>query len=809
MTILLQDIRYAIRGLRKKPGFTLVAVVTLALGIGANTAIFSVVNAVLLKPLPFKDPDRLAIVWEEATFAGFPRNTPAPANFIDWKSQNRSFEDMAATASASFNLTGDGEPERIAAQSVSANFFPLLGVQPLLGRSFLKNEEQPGSNKVALLSYPLWQTRYGGKSDIINRDIQLNGEKYTVIGVLPARFQFVESYVRLWVPLALDQEESANRGAHYLTVVARLKSDVNMSQAQSDISTVMTHIAKDYPNETFGGKLGAVVLPLREQLVGESRRPLLVLLVAVAFVLLIACANVAGLLLARAVSRRREIALRVALGAGSLRIVRQLLTESLLLALIGGVIGALLAWWSFAFLEKLIPETVALSTNLHLDLKSLFFTFLVSVATGVLFGLVPALQAAKVDLNETLKQSGARTTSSIKLRSSMIVFEVALSIVLLVGAGLLIQTLFRLFNQYSMLQPEKVLTLRTVLPRTKYKELAQRSRFYEQVLERVEHLPGVTSAGYSTSVPLSWKGGTSGFYPEGATEPIAGMSYDANHRQVSADYLKTMNISPLQGRYFSPQDNEHSVPVVIINETMARQYWRGQQPVGRRIKLGDPNEDVPWREIIGVVHDVRQMGLDEPVKAEMYLPYQQVTDQPWFMPRDLAIRTTGDPSRVVASVREAIREVDPDQPISNIATMSELLGEEAGQRRVGMIMLVSFSVLALMLASIGIYGVLAYFVTQHTNEIGVRLALGASPANILVMVLRRGMGLTFVGVGIGLAASFALTRLMSSLLFEVQAADPKTFVLVPVLLASAALLACLIPARRAMKVDPLIALRYE
>jgi len=809
MDTLIKDIRYAIRGLRKKPGFTLVAVVTLALGIGANTAIFSVVNAVLLKPLPFKDPDRLAIVWEEATFAGFPRNTPAPANFVDWKTQNRSFEDMAATASASFNLTGDGEPERIAAQSVSANFFPLLGVQPLLGRTFLKNEEQPGSDKVALLSYPLWQTRYGGKSDIINRDIQLNGEKYTVIGVLPARFQFVESYVRLWVPLALDQEESANRGAHYLTVVARLKSDVNMSQAQSDISTVMTHIAKDYPNETFGGKLGAVVLPLREQLVGESRRPLLVLLVAVAFVLLIACANVAGLLLARAVSRRREIALRVALGAGSLRIVRQLLTESLLLALMGGVIGALLAWWSFAFLGKLIPETVALSTSLRLDLKTLFFSFLVSVVTGVLFGLVPALQAAKVDLNETLKQSSARTTSSIKLRSSMIVFEVALSIVLLVGAGLLIQTLFRLFNQYSTLQPEKVLTLRTVLPRAKYKELAQRSRFYEQVLERVEHLPGVMSAGYSTSVPLSWKGGTSGFYPEAATEPIAGMSYDANHRQVSAEYLKTMNISLLQGRYFNPQDNEHSVPVVIINETMARQYWRGQQALGRRIKLGDPNEDIPWREIIGIVRDVRQMGLDEPVKAEMYLPYQQVTDQPWFMPRDLAIRTTGDPSSVVASVREAIREVDPDQPISNIATMSELLGEEAGQRRVGMIMLVSFSVLALVLASIGIYGVLAYFVTQHTNEIGVRLALGASPGNILVMVLRRGMGLTFVGVGIGLAASFALTRLMTSLLFEVQAADPKTFILVPVLLVSAALLACLIPARRAMKVDPLIALRYE
>ena len=809
METFLKDIRYAFRGLRKRPGFTFVAVITLALGIGANTAIFSVVNAVLLKPLNFKDPDRLAIVWEEASFAGFPTNTPAPANFLDWKNQNRSFEDMAATATRSFNVTGDGEPERIEAYAVSANFFPVLGVQPLLGRSFTADEDTPGANKVAVLSYQLWQTRYGGTHATLNREILLNGQKYTVVGIMPADFQYLQNEVRLWVPLALNQEEKANRGGHYLTVVGRLKPGVHMSQAQADISTLMKHIAKDHPDQTFGGKLGAVVVPMREQLVGKSRQPLLVLLVAVAFVLLIACANVAGLLLARAVGRRREIALRVALGASRLRVVRQLLTESLLLATLGGVIGSLLAIWSFGFLEKLVPQTLALSTSLQLDFKVFFFSFLISMVTGVVFGLVPALQAAKVDLNESLKQSSARTTSSGKLRSSLIVGEVALSIVLLVGAGLLIQTLFRLFNQYSNLQPEKVLTLRTILPRETYKEPAQRNNFYEQVISRVENLPGVVSAGYTTSVPLAWKGGTSGFYPEGVTQPLPGISYDANHREVSSDYLKTMQISLLQGRYFTKQDNERSVAVVIVNETMARQYWPGQNALGHRIKLGDPTEDIPWHEIVGVVGDIRQMGLDAPVKAEMYLPYQQVTTHPWFVPRDLAIRASGDPSSLVSSVRQAIREADPNQPISNIATMSELLGEEAAQRKLGMLMLVAFSILALLLASIGIYGVLAYFVTQHTNEIGVRLALGATPRNILLMIVKKGMGLTLLGVGIGLATSFGLTRLMSSLLFEVNALDPLTFTIVPGLLAFTALLASVVPAVRAMKVDPLVALRYE
>ena len=628
METLIKDIRYGLRGLWKRPGFTAVAVLTLALGIGANTAIFSVVNAVLLKPLQFRDPDRLVMIWEDATFAGFPRNTPAPANYVDWKTQTQSFEDVAASAESTFNLTGDGDPERVTAYKVTANFFPLFGVPPALGRGFNADDDRPGAQKVAVLSHALWQTRYGSDRQIVNRDIQLDGEKYTVVGVMPAGFQFFESDVRLWVPIALDAEDLANRGGHYLKVVARMKPAVTMDQAQADLAAVMARIGKDHPQETFDGKLGAFVMPLREQLAGDVRSSLVVLLVAVACVLLIACANVAGLLLARAVARRREIALRIALGASRQRVVRQLLTESLLLSAAAGIIGSILAYWSFAFLQRLIPEQMALLTSLTLDTRILLFTLLISLGTGVIFGLVPALQSAKVDLNEALKQ-GTRVTSTGKLRSALIVFEVAASVVLLVGAGLLIQTLFQLFNQYSVLQPEQVLTMRTVLPQTKYKEPQQRQAFYEQVLDRVEHLPGVVAAGYTTSIPLVWKGGTSGFVPEEFTTPIPGMAYDANHREVSANYLQAMNIPLREGRYFDKRDNENSMRVAIINETMARQYWPGQNALGRRFNIGDPN-DGEWMEIIGIVADVRQMGLDEPVKAEMYVPYRQVTDWPCF-----------------------------------------------------------------------------------------------------------------------------------------------------------------------------------
>ena len=810
METLFKDIRYGVRGLLKRPGFTVIALITLALGIGANTAIFSVVNAVLLRPLPYQNPEELVIVWEDLAFLGFPHNTPAPANYVDWKTQNQSFVDMAASRETSFNLTGDGEPERVSAYAVNANFFPLLGVQPLLGRGFTAEEDRSGGSKAVVLSYGLWQSRYGGDRNILNREILLNGEKHAVVGVMPASFQFFEKDVRVWTPIALTQEAWANRGGHYLTVVARLKPGVSVPQAQADMNAVMRRISMDHPDETIGGKIGVVVLPVRDEFVGAARSSLLVLLVAVAFVLLIACANVAGLLLARAVGRRKEIALRLALGAGRARVVRQLLTESLLLAVAAGVLGSLLAYASFTFLQGLVPEQMALATSLKLDVRILVFTIAVSIVTGIIFGLVPALQSAKFDLNDALKQSSGRVTSTGRLRSAMIVFEVALSLVLLVGAGLLIQTLFQLFRQYSVLEPEKILTMRTILPFEKYKELQRRDNYYQQVLQRVENLPGVVAAGYSTSIPLAWKGGTSGFYPEGLKAPLQGMAYDANHREVSSDYHKAMNIPLRQGRYFDSRDNAQSLPVAIINETMARQYWPGENALGRRFKLGDPDEPgKQWKEIVGIVADIRQMGIDEPVKAEMYFPYAQITDWPGYMPRDLAIRTTGDTSNLAGAVRQIIREVDPDQPVSNVATMAEVLGTEAAQRRMGMIMLVGFAALALLLASLGIYGVLAYFVTQHTNEIGVRQALGATPRNILLLVLKKGMVLTLVGVVIGLVASFALTRLMSSLLFGVTAADPLTFATVPLLLVLVALLACYIPARRATKVDPLVALRYE
>src|ERR1051325_10573190 len=628
METLLKDIRYGVRGLLKRPGFTAIALITLALGIGANTAIFSVVNAVLLRPLPFRNADQLVIVWEDAGFLGFPRNTPAPANYADWKTQNQSFVDMAACAEKSFNITGDGEPERVTAHAVTANFFPVFGVPPLLGRNFLPDEDRPGGNKVAMLSYIWWQSRYGGDPQILNRDILLNGEKFSVVGVMPSGFQFLEKEVRLWVPLALSPEEHANRGGHYLNVVARMKPGVGLLQAQADMNAVMHRITTDHPRETFDGKIGALVMPLREQLAGAARGSLGVLLVAVAFVLLIACANVAGLLLARAVGRRREVALRMALGAGRARVIRQLLTESLLLSLVAGLLGTFLAYWSFSFLQGLVPAEMALTTTLTLDTRILAFTILVSIITGIVFGLVPALQAARVDLNEALKQGGTRATSSGRLRNALIVFEVALSVVLLIGAGLLMQTLFQIFRQYSILQPEKILTMRTELPRKKTRDLQQRNQFLQQVLERVEHLPGVDAAGYTTSVPLLWKGGTSGFYPEGLKSPIPGMAYDANDRQVSANYLQTMNIPLRQGRYFDERDNAQAIPVAIINETMAREYWPGENALGRRFKLGDPDDkESPWRQIVGIVADVRQMGIDEPVKAEMYFPYEHVKDE--------------------------------------------------------------------------------------------------------------------------------------------------------------------------------------
>ena len=811
MTTLWQDVRYAFRMLLKNPGFTVIAVVALALGIGANTAIFSLVSAVLVRPLNYHEPDRLVMVWESDSSAGASRDTLAPANYADWKTQNQVFGEMAALDLRNFNLTGDGEPERIPAFGVSANFFPLLGANPALGRTFQPEEDQPGANKVAVISHGLWQSRYGGEHSIVGRDILLNGEQYTVVGVMPRDFQFVVASINLWVPIALTAEQLAERNIHNLNVVARLKPGVTVAQANADIQAITHRIAATYPDEAEG--LSAAVVPLHEQLAGDVRRPLMMLLVAVGFVLAVACANVAGMLLARAATRRREIAVRSALGASRWRIVRQLLTESVLLGGLGGGLGLLLSLWAFAFLQQLIPAGMSASAMLELDARVLGFTLVISLLAAVIFGLAPALQASRADLSLALKQGSGRTGSGTGqrwLRSGFVVAQVALSLVLLVGAGLLVQTLSKLRGQYTDLRPESVLTVRTQLVGDKYREHQQRVAFYDQVLARVGHLPGAVAAGYTTAVPLTWMG-ANGLTLEGRqSEPNAG--WNAIHRQVSPGYFRAMGVALRQGRAFNDGDDERAIPVAAINETMARQFWPGESSLGKRFKVGSPDSPNPWLTVVGVVADVRQMGADAPVKAEMHVPYWQASPHPpypLFAPRDLVIRTTASPTSLVPAVRQAVRDVDPYQPLSSIRTMDEVLDRVTAQRRMGMILLTAFAALALLLAALGIYGVLSFFVVQHTREIGIRMALGAQRGNVLRLVVRQGMLLALVGITVGLTGAFALTRVMASLLYGVSATDPVTFVGVPLLLAGVALVACYVPARRAAKVDPMVALRYE
>ena len=805
MQTLFQDIRYALRGLLRQPGFTLIAVLSLALGIGANTAMFSLVNAVLLKPLQYSEPDRLVVLWEANPTLDTGQDDVAVANFVDWKTQNKVFDEMAALSFRSFNITGDGEPEKVMAYGATANFFPLLGATPALGRNFLPEEDKPGGAKVTILSHGLWERRYGADRGILGRDIILNGEKHTVIGVMPADFRYLYAFTAMWVPAAFTPEELTKRDGQNLNVLAKLKPGVTAEQAQADIGAITARIAKDNPNDVAPG-LTADVVPLREQVTGASRRPLIMLLVAVGLVLLIACANVANLLLARATGRRKEIAVRAAVGANRLRLVRQLLTESIMLAALGGGLGLIVAVFSFEFLKKLIPAGLVSST-LTMDLRVLGYALLVSLITGVLFGLLPALQSSRVDLNEELKQGGGRAglgASGGRLRGALVVTEIALSLVLLVGAGLLMQTLSNLRGQYSLLEPEKLLTARTVL-QGKYQQPAKRWAFYDEVLGRIKALPGVVSAAYTTSVPLQWAGGSNGFILDGP-QPPPNVATNALHRQISPDYFRTMGIALREGRYIENRDDQNSQPVMIVNETMARKYWPVESALGKRIKFG---EDAPWITVVGVVADVRQMGMDLPPKAEMYLPFRQVSGFNGYKPRDLVISVTGDPLALAPAVRREVHAVDPDQPVSNIATLDEQLENGTQSRRVGMLLLVGFAALAFLLAVMGIYAVLAYFVTQRSAEIGVRLALGATPRAILGLVLKKGMSLALIGVAIGVVAALVLTRLMASLLFGVSASDPTTFAMIALLLTSVALLACYIPARRATKVDPLVALRYE
>ena len=804
----LHDLRYALRMLLKNPGFTIVAVIALALGIGANTAIFSVVNTVLLRPLPYRDPERLVMVWEDASKHGYPRDTPAVANYVDWRDQNQVFESMAAIADESFNLTGAGDPERLEGRSVSANLFPMLGVDPQIGRVFSAAEDQPGAQRVVLLSYGLWQRRFGGDPSIVGKPLTLNGESYVVIGVMPARFQFPSSDDQAWVPIAFTQEQAANRRRHYLQVIAKLKPGVTLQQAQTEMTTIATRLEQQYPQSN--SDLGAAVTSLHEHLVGDIKPALLILLGAVGLVLLIACANVANLLLARAAVRQKEIAVRVALGARRLRLVRQFLTESVLLSTVGGVIGLVIAYAGLFLLRSFIPENISQAREISIDLKVLGFTVFVSVATGIIFGLAPAIQAVRFNQSETLKEGGrdaATGGSGKRLRSVLVVAEVAISLVLLIGAGLLINSFLRLRNVDPGFRADNLLTMKIVLPEPKYTEFERRSAFYTDLIQRVQSLAGVRSAAVTTNLPLYRQGNSIAIRIEGRPEPTPGQELIVVTRIISPGYFDTMSIPLLSGRNFTDQDSETARNgSVVISETMARRFWPNEDPVGKRIAAGRVTSDEDWIQVIGIVKDVRQFELTAEPRPQMYMSYRQAG---FFEPRDLVVKTDVDPASMAGTVRKTVWEIDKDQPVSNIQTMDQIFADSIARQRFSMLLLAIFAAVALVLAGVGIYGVMSYSVAQRTHEIGIRMALGAQTGAVLKLAVGYGMKLVIAGIAIGLIAAFALTRLMSTLLFGVTATDPATFTLISLLLVAVAAIASYVPARRATKVDPIIALRYE
>jgi putative ABC transport system permease protein len=812
MENLLQDLRYGFRMLTKKPGFTVVAVLALALGIGANSAIFSVVNTVLLRPLPFKTPDQLMIVWEDSAKYGFPKDTPAPANFIDWRDQNQVFESMAAVASQTFNLTGTGEPEKIEGQRVSASFFPLLGVEPALGRSFLPEEDMPGAGRVVIINYGLWQRRFGSDPDILGKPVALDGQAYTVVGVMPKEFRFPDPFQysgeenALYVPIAFSSEEASSRGGHYLIVYARAKTGVTVKQAQAEMSTIAARLEQQYPETNMS--IGATVVSLHEQIVGDIKPALLILLGAVGFVLLIACANVANLLLARAATRQKETAIRTALGASRSRLVSQFLTESVLLAALGGISGLLLAFFGLKLLTALIPPNLSQAKAISLDAMVIGFTFLVSLLTGVIFGLAPALQGSRPDLNKALKEGGKGASGGgrNRMRSLLVVSEIALALVLLVGAGLMINSFFRLRNVDPGFNSANLLTMSVVLPRSTYPNRAKRTAFYNEMIERIESLPGVESAGVITNLPLTFKGNNSGVTIEGRPEPPVDQIPIVITRVVSDGYFRTMGIALLKGREFSTQDRPDTRASIIVSESTARTFWPDEDAIGKRLKLGRYNSDEAWLSVVGVVKDVRQFELDIDPKPQVYFFYTQM---PYFAPRDLVVRTSGDPLQLAAAVRNEVWAVDKDQPVSNVSTMEAILALSLARERFNMLLLAIFAAVALALAAVGIYGVMSYSVTQRTHEIGVRMALGANRSQVLKLVVGQGAKLVLAGVTTGIVFAVALTRVMESLLFGVSATDPATFAVISITLVAVALFASYIPARRATKVDPMIALRYE
>ncbi|MBA2502807.1 MAG: ABC transporter permease [Pyrinomonadaceae bacterium] len=806
MNTLWQDIRFAVRMLLKNPGITAVVVLVLALGIGANTTIFSVVNAVLLRPLPYEDPDRLVRLSEDSPQV--PEMSISYPNFLDWREQNGVFSSIAAMQFRSLNLIGVNEPERLPGRAVSAQFFDVLGVKPALGRSFMAEEDRPGANRVCIVSDGLWKRRFGSDPSLVGKQLTLSDQSYTVIGVLPSSYRF-GTPTDIFVPIGLRADEMMERGSHPgIYAIARLKPGVTVEQARSELINMAQRISQQY---SMAGN-SATLKPLREVFVEDVRTSLLILLGAVGFVLAIACANVANLLLARAAARGREIAIRAALGAGRMRIVRQLLTESVLLACLGGIIGLLLALWGIDVLRTASIDSLPTVAVIKLDTSVLIFTFLISILTGIIFGLAPALGASKTDLNETLKESGRGAGASPRrglARNLLIITEVALSLVLLVGAGLLVKSFLRILDTDPGFNPDKLLTVQ--IARMAGKDEGRKvSDFFTELNQRLAALPGVEAVAHSNGLPLLGASDTS-FAIEGRPKPEPGKQPQTMFYVTSPDYLQAMGIRLIKGRFFNSQDTQGSPRVAVIDEAFARQQFPNEDPIGQRLAGNDNN---PSTEIVGVVAHVKHFGLDatERIQPQLYLPFNQAPDSvlPSMGGRmNLIIRTAIDPLTLAAAVRREVQAVDRNQPVYNINTMEQTLAQSLATQRLSMTLLTFFAGVALLLAAIGIYGVLSYAVTQRTHEIGLRMALGAQRKDVLKLVVGQGMMLVVVGIIIGLVASFILMRLMASLLYGVSATDPVTFASVALLLAVVALLACYIPARRAMRVDPMIALRYE
>ena len=816
METLLQDLRFGFRTLLKNPGVTAVAIIALALGTGANSAIFSVVNAVLLRPLPYENPDGLVLVWgKNATTS---RDGLSVPDFLDYRNQNAVFGEMACFSYDDFNLSTGGEPEHIQGTMVSANYFAVLGTKVAQGNAFRPEDDQPGAGRVAIISNGLWKGRFGSDPNFVGQTIFLNGASFIVTGIVPASIQSPnpEDNPQVWVPLSLDGGDAlrvpsttspanlTNRRSRFLIGIARLKPGVTPRQAQADLDTIASRLAQQYKDTNSG--ISASVVSLREQIIGKIASALMVLLAAVGFVLLIACGNVANLLLARAAARQKEIAIRTALGAGRLRLIRQLLTESVLLSVVGGALGLVLAYGEIRLLLALNPANIPRLSEIEIDGRVLGFTFLIALLTGIIFGLAPALQASKADLNEALKEGARGSTGGIsrqRIRNLLVVSEVALTVVLLIGAGLMLKSFSSLQSVNPGFNPANTLTMVVNLPASKYTDDHQAQAFFEQVLNRIELLPGVQAVGAVTSLPLTMTSIIRLRFivdehpPANASEVPRG-----NFRSISHNYFRAMGIALVKGRYFSEQDRDKSPPVVIVNETMANRYWPGEDPIGKRLTIPSAGGS---REVVAVVADVKHSSLDTESGVEMYVPYLQKP----FKFMALVIHTSSDPLGSIAAVRNEILSVDKSQPVYDVKTLQQIVSDSLSQPRLYTLLLGIFAGLALTLAAVGIYGVMNYSVVQRKHEIGIRLALGAQRSNILKMVVGQGMLLALIGVVLGLAAALILTRLMESLLFGVSARDLATFFIIPVVLAIVAFLSSYFPARRATRIDPMVALRYE